>query len=167
MSAIMGDIGGSSGGGGMGSLGGYASAAGNLLGGIGQYAGGMAQASSDAGAAKRSVVATQLKLRQQERQGFMLTGKAQAAIGAQGWAAESGSAASILRSNAQQLAMDHGIMQMQGSELESQYLTAASKAKAGAMGGLIKAGIAAVGIIAAPFTGGASLAVAGAATAAM
>ncbi len=147
-------------------VGSYASAAGSVLGGIGQFAGATKSAQVDQDTAARVVVATNLKLRQQERQGYMMEGKAQAEIGASGGEV-AGSALAILRSNAANLALDHGIIQMQGSELQSQYLTAASAAKSSAMGGLIKAAIGVAGIVAAPFTGGASLAIAGAASAAV
>lgn len=137
-------------------------AAGDLLGGVGGYLGGMAQASSDAGAAARVVNATNIRLTQQQRQGFLIQGKAQANIGANGLTV-SGSAADILRSNASNLALDHGIIQAQGSEQASQYTTAASAAKAGAWGDIIKGVVGAVGVVAAPFTGGASLALTAAA----
>lgn len=140
----------------------------DLLGGFASFAAGGASASSLKATAARARVATNLKLVQQDRQGFMLQSKARAAIGAQGWDLEGGgSAADILRSNASNLALDHGIIQMEGSELESKYLTAASAAKSAGMGGLLKGVIGAVGVLAAPFTGGASLGIAGAASGAV
>lgn len=118
-------------------------AAGDLLGGFASFAAGGASASSLTATAARARVATNLKLLQQDRQGFMLQSKAKAAIGAQGWDMSQGSAADILRSNASNLALDHGIIQMEGSELESKYLTEASaarkKASGGLFGGILKA----------------------------
>jgi hypothetical protein len=129
-------------------------AASDLLGGFASYAAGGASADQLKATAARARVATNLKLVQQERQGFMLQSKAQAAIGAQGWSAESGSAADILRSNAANLALDHGIIQMQGSELESKYLTAASAAKKSGMGGLLGGVLGAVGTVVGGIYGG-------------
>lgn len=126
----------------------------DLLGGFASYAAGGASASSLKATAARAKVATNLKLVQQERQGFMIQSKAKAAIGAQGWSAESGSAADILRSNAANLALDHGIIQMEGSELESKYLTAASAAKASGTGGLLKGVLGAVGTVVGAVYGG-------------
>src|ERR1700687_3112216 len=162
MSAVCSDLGGggNSGSGigasGGGSIGGYASAAGQVASSVGEFQAAKASAQADRDAAKRSVVMTQLKLRQQEQGGFRMQGSAEAAIGQQGWAV-GGSVAEILRMNAKSLAMDHGIIQEKGSEVESSYLAAAKAADASGTQAIIKGVIAAVAIVAAPFTGGASL----------
>lgn len=154
-------------GGGIGSAGGYAAAAGQMVSSVGDYQSSMAGAAQNTAAAARAVVATNIKLRQHERQSFKLQGKAEAAIGQQGWDAGSGSAAAIIRDNAQNLALDHGVIQAQGSELQAKYLAAASADKAGAWAAIEKGVIAAVSIVAAPFTGGASLAIGAAVLGAM
>jgi hypothetical protein len=153
--------------GGGGTLGGYTSAMGDVIGGVGAYASGRGSADALTAAAKREENATAIRLVQKHREGYMIQGKAEAAIGAQGWSADSGSAAAILRMNASNLALDNGIIQAAGSERASAFTTAASAAKSSATSGIIKAAIGAVGIIAAPFTGGASLAIAGVAAGAV
>jgi hypothetical protein len=129
-------------------------AAGDILGGFASFAAGGASASSLKATAARVRVATGLKLIQQDRQGFLLQSKNAAAVGAQGWEAGAGSAADILRSNASNLALDHGIIQMEGSELESKYLTAASAAKKSGTGGLLGGVLKAAGTVIGGIYGG-------------
>lgn len=166
MASVWSDNMGSSGMAGSGA-GGYAAAAGSLASSVGDYQASMAGAAQNTAAAARAVVATNIKLRQHEKMGFKLQGKAEAAIGEQGWDAHSGSAAAIIRDNAANLALDHGVIQAQGSELQAKYLAAASADKAGAWAAIEKGVVAAVSIVAAPFTGGASLAIGAAVLGAM
>ncbi len=112
------------------------SAAGDLLGGIGSFAGSMSSADKLKAAATRENYATAVRLAQQQRQGYQVQGRAEADIGASG-GTMGGSAEDILRSNAQQLSLEHGIIQQQGSEQASQYTTAASGALASGWGSLI------------------------------
>lgn len=144
------------------SIGSGISAAGDLLGGVTDYMGGQAAASTDAASATRVKYRTAIQLAQEDRQGYQVQGKAQADIGMSGGTI-GGSSADILRSNAQQLSLEHGIIQSQGSEQEAALTAAASAAKAKGMGGLVKGVVEAAGVIAAPFTGGASLALTAAA----
>lgn len=127
---------GGSSGGSLGSYGSWASGAGSLVAGIGGFISGMSSASKLKDAAKRVNVATAIRLVQQDRLGYQVQGKTQAAIGANGGTV-GGSAEDILRMNAMNLALDHGILQATGSERASEFTTAASAASAGAWGDLI------------------------------
>ena len=140
------------------------SAAGDLLGGAMSYIGGQAAAASDSASATRVKYRTDVQLAQQQRKGEQVQGSAETNIGANG-GTFGGSSADILRSNAQQLSLEHGMIQSQGSEQEASALAAAKAAKSAGMGGLIKGVVEAAGVIAAPFTGGASLALTAAAAA--
>lgn len=125
-----------------------AGAASDLLGGIGGFLGGQDMASQDSANASQIHLSTQLKLLQQERMGYQVQSKAQAAIGASGLAG-GGSAEEILRMNATNLALDHGILQMQGTNEEANWRNKASAAKQGAWtslaSGIISGGTKAVG----------------------
>lgn len=116
--------------------GGAIGAAGSLAGGVFGFMSGMSSASKLRDAAKRNDVATAIKLVQQDRQGYQLQGKTEANIGANG-ITESGSAADILRMNAQNLALDHGIIQNNGSEQSASLRSKASAASSGAWGSLV------------------------------
>ena len=113
------------------------SAAGDLLGGAMSYIGGQAAAASDSGSATRVKYRTDVQLAQQQRKGFQIQGSAETAIGANG-GTFGGSSADILRSNAQQLSLEHGMIQSQGSEQEASLAASAKAAKSGGIGGLIK-----------------------------
>lgn len=149
----------------------YFQAAGSLVGGVTDFFAGNAEAKGAKAAAGYYTQAAQIteqetgiKAIQQGRQLYQVQGAAEAQIGASGLAS-SGSAADILRSNAQQGSMDKSLIEQQGRIQEQAYLgqaasanaeakAAKSKGKGGLLGGIVKAG-------AAIATGGASLAVTG------
>jgi len=98
-------------------------------------------------------------------------GGAYADVGANGLAL-SGSALDVIKSSRQNAALDIALMRKQGqinvndwNSKAAAYDAQAQAAKKAASGGLLKGIIGAVGLVAAPFTGGASLAIAGAASA--
>lgn len=128
--------------------GGGLSAAGDLIGGISSFMSGAATGHKLKDAARRVDVATSIKLLQQQRMGYRLQGQAEAAIGAAGGTV-GGSAESILRMNASNLALDHGIIQAQGSEEAAQLRAAASASFASGWGGLLKGVGSAIGAVAA------------------
>jgi len=131
-------------------------AAGDLIGGVTDFFSGSAEAAgakSAAGyytqAAQITQQATALKAIQQQRQFYQVQGAAQAQIGASGLAS-SGSAADILRANAQQGSMAKAMVEQQGRIQEQAYLGQAgeaqqeaaaskSKGKGGLLGGVVSA----------------------------
>lgn len=117
-------------------IGGGLDAAGSFAAGIGGYVGEMGSASRLQDAAARVERATQVRLLQQDRVGYQVQGKTLNNIGANGGTI-GGSAEDIIRMNAQNLALDHGIIQQQGSEQASQYTSAASQAEDTGLGDLI------------------------------
>jgi len=123
MSNVLNDVGST------GSLGGYVSVAGDLMGEFGGAVGAAASASQLSATACACARGDELEARAARAPGLHDPKQSESGYGAQGWSAESGSAADILRSNASNLALDHGIIQMEGSEVESKYLTAASAAR--------------------------------------
>jgi hypothetical protein len=162
----------SSGGGAASSLGltDYTSAASGVIGGLGDAfssyeagQGAKSEASADRQAAalagtdilyeKENVTLQQTA---QQRQLAKTQGKAAAAIAGSGFTTDSGSAYDIFSENAQQGALAHGVMGMQGLITESGYAaqqqaylakataadTAASAADAGVMGGVLKGAMA-------------------------
>lgn len=108
----------------------------DLLGGIGSYIGDMKSASQEKAAGRRARVATKIKLAQQDRLAYRFQGEVHAQIGAQGWT-EGGSAEQILRMNATNLALDHGILQAEGSDIIDAHFARAQAYKSAATGSLI------------------------------
>lgn len=123
--------------------GGGAGAAGELLGGYAGMMAGQAEAKYDNLMASSAEWTSTMKLIQQDRMSYQVMGRTQAAIGANGGTV-GGSAESILRMNAQNLAMDHSIIKQQGLvEAAGWHQKAKAATQAGNMAmisGVIKAG---------------------------
>ncbi len=150
------------------SAGNIAGAAGGMFGAVSDIFGGYAASQGSKMSATQYGRAAQVTKEQTSieelaarRQIYQTQGSAQAAVAGNGFQL-GGSALDVLRSNAQQGALTQGAISLQGAAQEQSYLQQEKEAKAAAhsqlLGGILKGVGEAVGVIAAPFTGGASLA---------
>jgi hypothetical protein len=106
-------------------------AAGDLLGGIGGFMSGMDQEKQFKYAARMTEEQTAMRQMMSDRQGLMIQGAAKAQIGASG-IEQTGSAQSVLRMNAQQIALNKGIIGQQGAYEAASWLAKAKAASTGA-----------------------------------
>lgn len=128
------------------------SAAGDLFGGIGDYMAGQSTAAYDKFEQQMVEQSTALQSMMQKRQAYRIQSAARADIGDSGLA-DSGSAQEILRMNAQNLALDNGIINQQGAvragALGMQARAAETAGTMGLISGIMesitKAGMAAAG----------------------
>lgn len=155
----------------------YYGAAKDLFSGAGAVMGGIAGSGASLAAAKQYGQAAEVTRQQTaiaqtmaQRKIYQTLSGEQAEVGGAGFQL-SGSAQDIMRSSAQQGALTKGAIALQGASQEQAYLAqqkAAKKAASGQLwGGIIKGVADVVGVVAAPFTGGASLALAAAANVAV
>lgn len=151
---------------------------GSLIGGIGDFVGGLQSAKGYYAAANYAQAnarltgqLTNVNVDRFDRQFQQVQGGTRADVAASGLKM-SGSALDIIRSNAQEASLDRSLIQLKGQmdindfmAQSAQYNAQAHAAETKGTGGLLKGILGFVGAVAAPFTGGASLALTAAAAA--
>jgi len=144
-----------------GAAGGLFGAASDIFGGYAAAQGSKMSATEYGRAAQVTKEQTAIKELAANRQIYQSLGATQAAVAGNGFQL-GGSALDILRSSTQEGALTKGAISLQGAAQEQSYLQQQKEAKAAGngqlIGGILKGLGEVAGVVAAPFTGGASLA---------